>query len=304
MTVIAGFDGNPQGRDALVLAASLARALGERLLVATIYDVREAIPDRHVPAVRDLAEATAREGVGELGDEIEAEPIAAPGRSTPHGLHELAESEGATAVVVGSTHRGAFGRVLAGNVASHLLTSSPCAVVVAPRGLARQGVPTLSRIGVAFDGGSESWIALQAACAIAVRAGATLRLIRALEPLISLPETPVETEELLAAQRAQARLEVERATASISEQLEPDARLIVGDPVHVLEREAHDGLDLLVLGSRGYGPVRRVLLSSVSGELVRLAACPLIVVPRDVEFDAGAGGLAARDEAVSGRGGT
>jgi hypothetical protein len=37
---------------------------------------------------------------------------------------------------------------------------------------------------------------------------------------------------------------------------------------------------LLVLGSRGYGPVRRVLLGSVSGELVRGAACPVLVVPR------------------------
>ena len=37
---------------------------------------------------------------------------------------------------------------------------------------------------------------------------------------------------------------------------------------------------LLVVGSRGYGPLRRVLLGSVSTELVRSAPCPLIVTPR------------------------
>jgi nucleotide-binding universal stress UspA family protein len=39
-------------------------------------------------------------------------------------------------------------------------------------------------------------------------------------------------------------------------------------------------IDLLVCGSRGYGPVRRVLLGGVSSRLIRRAACPVVVVPR------------------------
>ena len=38
-------------------------------------------------------------------------------------------------------------------------------------------------------------------------------------------------------------------------------------------------LDLLVVGSRGYGPLRRTLVGSVSDELVRTAPCP-VLVPR------------------------
>jgi len=34
------------------------------------------------------------------------------------------------------------------------------------------------------------------------------------------------------------------------------------------------------VGSRGYGPLRRVLLGSVSTELIRTAPCPVIVHPR------------------------
>jgi nucleotide-binding universal stress UspA family protein len=71
---------------------------------------------------------------------------------------------------------------------------------------------------------------------------------------------------------------------------------VPGDPVQVLEAEGEGDLDLLVLGSRRFGPVRRVLPGSVSSELVRLAPCPVIVVPRSVEFDASPGALAARDE--------
>jgi nucleotide-binding universal stress UspA family protein len=55
--------------------------------------------------------------------------------------------------------------------------------------------------------------------------------------------------------------------------------LLDGDPRELLTRES-SGLDLLVVGSRGYGPLRAVLLGSVSSALVRAAASPLVVVPR------------------------
>jgi nucleotide-binding universal stress UspA family protein len=67
----------------------------------------------------------------------------------------------------------------------------------------------------------------------------------------------------------------------------------------VLEAEGERDPDLLVLGSRGFGPARRVLLRSVSSEIVRLAPCPVMVVPRSVEFDSSAGALGAHDEPES-----
>jgi nucleotide-binding universal stress UspA family protein len=62
---------------------------------------------------------------------------------------------------------------------------------------------------------------------------------------------------------------LERAAASVSRELHAERTMLVGDPVSVLERQAAEGLDLLVLGSRGYGPVRRVLLGGVSDSVVR-----------------------------------
>ena len=51
-----------------------------------------------------------------------------------------------------------------------------------------------------------------------------------------------------------------------------------GDPAAVLARNGVD-LDLLVIGSRGYGPVRRTLLGGVSAEVVRTAPCPVSSCP-------------------------
>jgi nucleotide-binding universal stress UspA family protein len=53
-----------------------------------------------------------------------------------------------------------------------------------------------------------------------------------------------------------------------------------GDPASELTRECAEGVDLLVVGSRGYGPLARVLLGSVSRKVVQDAPCPVLVVRR------------------------
>ena len=78
--------------------------------------------------------------------------------------------------------------------------------------------------------------------------------------------------------------------------MRPEKRLIQGEPAQVLAQEEEHDVDLLVLGSRGYGPVRRVLLGGVSTALVRSARCPVMVVPRSAELDPGTDGLAVEDE--------
>ena len=55
--------------------------------------------------------------------------------------------------------------------------------------------------------------------------------------------------------------------------------MIEGKAADVLV-EATADFDLLVLGSRGYGPLKRVLLGGVSAKVVDEAACPVLVVPR------------------------
>ena len=72
---------------------------------------------------------------------------------------------------------------------------------------------------------------------------------------------------------------VESAVELVPAGVECSSEIQTGGPLAVLLHAARD-LDLLVLGSRGYGPVRRVLLGSVSRQLVRAAACPVLVVPR------------------------
>ncbi|MGA2757909.1 MAG: universal stress protein, partial [Solirubrobacteraceae bacterium] len=40
------------------------------------------------------------------------------------------------------------------------------------------------------------------------------------------------------------------------------------------------GLDLLIVGSRGYGPIRRLMFGGTAAYLASNARCPLLVLPR------------------------
>jgi nucleotide-binding universal stress UspA family protein len=299
MTIVVGYDGRLEGHDAVAFGASLARALGEPLLVATVYQSPETPLGLSAAELRARAEQTAADGADQAPADLERRHLAVLGRSPAQGLHDFAEEQRPTALVVGSSHRGTLGRVIAGRVASRLFAGAPCPVAVAPRGYARRPDTQLRSIGVGFDDTPESWNAIQRAAALGVAAGATLRVIHALHPVIAPPMAPEESERLTRELRASRERALNRAAASVSQDLHAETTLLVGDPVLVLEHEASRGLDLLVLGARGYGPLRRVLLGSVSTEVVCHSPCPVLVVPRSVEFDPHAGGMAARDEVTA-----
>ena len=69
------------------------------------------------------------------------------------------------------------------------------------------------------------------------------------------------------------------AVSRLGDDIDATAELLDGRAVTDLARASGE-VDLLVVGSRGDGPVRSVLLGSVSRELVRSAKTPLVVVPR------------------------
>jgi nucleotide-binding universal stress UspA family protein len=58
-------------------------------------------------------------------------------------------------------------------------------------------------------------------------------------------------------------------------------------------------VDLLVVGSRGYGPLRRLMLGSTSEHLAGHARCPLLVLPRTASRDRDRHATTGRDEATA-----
>ena len=201
------------------------------------------------------------------------------GTSAAKALHEAAAEWRAGLLVVGSSRRGARGRVLAGATAARLLSGSPCPVAVAPHGWERHELP--KTIGVAFRNTEDGRGGLRGALALAHRAHARLRVITVIE---EGPRAAPESDAYRAGQKLSARRAAEKALAELEgeHRLEADIESWIGDPVDVLVRLS-EHIDMLVCGSRGYGPMRAVLLGAVSRRLVTKARCPLAVVPRGRE---------------------
>ena len=282
-TIIVGIDGREGGRDALALAESLQRVLGSDLVAVHAFPLDNYLgrgaDGEYEKVIHDRAVELARQEVERAA--VSARPFVVADGSPGRALHRAAIAHGADLIVVGSAHRGRVGRVLAGDVAAGTLHGAPCPVLVAPRGYGEHG-GELRTIGVGFDGSPESQTALEFAHRIAEALGARLRVIDVVvapDPGGPSPAYRPDWAEHAHIRREEAEDRLAAVLADLGEIA--TGALPVGDPARELAYAAHD-LDLLVTGSRGYGPLRRLMLGSTSTKLVHEAPCPVLVLTRAV----------------------
>jgi nucleotide-binding universal stress UspA family protein len=272
--VLVGVDGRTGGRDAIGLAKQLA-APDAPIRLAHVYSDAWML-GRAAPIVltagREFSEALLageREGAA-----IQAGLISWPSRSVGRGLHELAELHEADLLVVGSHARGVAGGLLPRNRTLAALNGAPCAVAIAPSGYAEHK-GRLATVGVGHDGSPESEQALEAARELAGRHQAAISAL-AVVSLQSIPDgEQLPPHNWTAVTDRLIREERERLQDL--DGVHGDA--VYGEPSDELARFGED-LDLLIVGSRGYGPVGRLINGSTSTYLARHATCPLLVLPR------------------------
>lgn len=278
MKILVGYDGSDGSRDALELTRVLAEATDAGVLVVTVLPYGplpipyEILEEEEAERARPLFEE-ARELLGEL--EIETRAF---GGGSPAGvINDLAELEDVDTIVVGSPHRGPVGRTLIGSVADGLLHGAPCEVAAAPRGFAAEEHGPFRTIAVAYDDTEEAKAALARAEALALACRATIVLYTVSGPPAVVPGATGYTPAIA----PEAGPIVTRAVKGVDERLAATGRALAGTPAPTIAAACEEvGADLLVAGSRGYGPVMRVLVGSVSTQLLHKAPCPVLVVPR------------------------
>jgi nucleotide-binding universal stress UspA family protein len=134
---------------------------------------------------------------------------------------------------------------------------------------------------VPVDGSDHALHALDVACDLAQKYGATLRLVHAYPPLftdVMMSDADIEAVIALRTQAGDAILQHarERAQVCVSDittelREAPDAEAILE------EAETHH-CDLIVMGTRGLGRLAGLLLGSVSQKVVQHARCPVLLV--------------------------
>lgn len=278
--VVVGVDGSEGGRDAIALAKALVSERGE-LTLAHVYfrDTHLLHPDS--PGLDDVD----RHRVGELLEKereqagIDANLRRRGAGSVGRGLHELAELEGADLLVIGSSKHALLQRVLVGDETRAALVGAPCSVALAPAGYSEQ--PTrMQEIGVGYDGSPESEQALRVAREIASQRRAKLSAFEAVSP----PRAAFAGRARASTSSLEETVGKARDRIAALGGVEPHAAF--GDPVEELVLYSAS-LDLLIVGSRGYGPIGRLVHGGVSQALARGARCPLLVLTRRAQHARG-----------------
>jgi nucleotide-binding universal stress UspA family protein len=270
--VLVGVDGRPTGRDAIALAARLVDPEGK----LTLAHVHNDVPNPFYVAPPGMIEGE-RKASHELLEreraeaEISADLISVAALSPGAGLHEQAEEMQADLLVVGSCSRGVLGRVMVGDDTRAALNGAPCSVAVAARGYADHPTP-FAKIGVGYNDSPESAAALAMAREVAQPTRASIHVLQVV-PIASyayggaVPMGPV-VEEIL-----------EDANKNLAELPDVQARAVSGLTGEELAGFS-DQVDLLVVGSRGYGPLKRLVLGSTTMFLERHGRSSLLVLPR------------------------
>src|SRR5215212_1997261 len=198
---------------------------------------------------------------------------------------DLAEELETGLIVLGSRGRGRIRRALMGSVSDSVVRHAHCPVMV----VRWKPVVFPAKILLATDGSEEAVLAAQSAADLAARTGSELHVTHVGKALsqggfvagVDVGPLPTGSQELLdkeAKELLQAQLErMREAGASVTE-----AHLMSGRAdEEIIVRAEQVGADLVVVGSRGLGGVRRALMGSVSDSVVRHAHCPVLVVRRE-----------------------
>jgi nucleotide-binding universal stress UspA family protein len=295
--VLVGVDGRTGGRDAIALAGKLMNLDG-KLTLAHVHtgDLRptHAIAPGLVREEREASHELLEQE--RAAADVKAELTSVVSTNPGRGLHEQAEEQNADLIVVGSCSRGAFGRAMLGDDTRAALNGAPCAVAIAPLGYAERAASQIAKIGVAYNSSPESKAALALARELAAPTRAT---VHALE-VVMIP-TVAYTGIIPPAIGESIDAMLQEATSRMSKLPDAEGHAVYGIAGEELAAFGEQ-VDLLVVGSRGYGPVKRLVLGSTSDYLQRHARSPLLVLPRtpvnDHTDDGARSGAATVDAAV------
>jgi nucleotide-binding universal stress UspA family protein len=294
-TILIGVNASERSADAIAFGRRLASVSDARVLLACVDTDNDRFAgsrdgDRELlrKAAHDVEHGISDRLEGIAADRVVVRTMANP--SPAHALHNLAESERADVIVVGSSHTSSLGRIAPGSTGERLLHGAPCAVAVVPHGYRTRADDPFHRIGVAYDGSEEATAAVGSGVELARALGAELELIGVatggaygapgMMGGIGYVAPPEDVDRIV-------QEGLDRLRAGLPSDVTAHSMRFAGDPAQKLaERSA--ALDLLVAGSRGYGPLRSVLVGGVSGRLMRMAQCPVIVLPRGADTPLGA----------------
>lgn len=290
MRVIVASDGSEDARAAIEWLESFPLPETARVLAVSVATPPSMPPAALAPPVFDRTFRAAAERIAEDArtalasrfPEVEAHVAVGDPREA---LVRVADEWAAELIVVGARGLGALKSIVLGSVSNGVVRWARCPVLVVK---GRRG--GLERAVVAIDGSPDSMTAARFFASLPLDARMSVRLVAVVEP----PLPPLWARDLPMPDTRDVVNEVVRerttALAAVLARLEPEFRgrvralepsLVTGQPAEtIVTTAAEPDIGLVVVGARGLGPLKRLLLGSVSEHVLHGVDCPVLIVKR------------------------
>jgi nucleotide-binding universal stress UspA family protein len=287
-SILVATDGSAAAHAALRAAADLAIRSGATLHLVTAYDL-PAFALSAFPTPVGVTDRSPYETAAFALLEAERATAAALGADVSDvyagigAIHEMilrvAEQIDADLIVVGNRELGGFKLLVGGSTSAGVVHGAHCPVLIV-RGEERSWPPR--GVVVGFDYSPAARRAAQAAMTITqLYPDTAMTLIQVLADTAVHPNAVLRTPERVETEHAS----LDREAAALGRRIGRPVRtvLAVGDPAEVLTKRSDNAAapNLVVVGTRGLGGVRRLVLGSVSTKILHSGHSPLLVIPEN-----------------------
>lgn len=279
-------DGSQQALEAASIAGDLAERLQAEVLVVHVIDIlaisaytgpqADAAPPLGVLLEYEQdSQAKIFQHTREVLDKAEVSYRTFPQIGSPvESIIELAQEEGAGLIVMGGRGLNAWEALLLGSISQGVTHHAHCPVLIV-----RNNPQGFQHIVVGSDGSEHAIHALKIGAEIAKSFQANLTVLNTYDPLS--PQPLVSAQDVVSGEHeAHVLTAIEEQSASILQEysLPTDVVQEAGHPSEtILTYAEREGCDLIVLGGRGQGGFRRLLLGSVCDNVLRHAHCSVLV---------------------------
>lgn len=289
-TILVPLDGSELSKQALPLAASMARAMNAKLLLLqAVHPLglpNGALNSHQIRTINEAEAYLARISAELLSDGVIAD-TAVMDASPAHAILDEIKLRGIDMVVMTTHGRSGLGRWVYGSVAEAVLHGSPVPVLLVrcntwlPEDVIQQTYP---RFLVPLDGSEVAEAAVPHAVHIARQMQATIYLIHVHEPPDLTKEDvvahPDKTQEVLEHDRQV----VERYLTAVADKIKADGVnthvMVRSGPVTqtILEESWDLGISLIIMATHGRAGLSRMFFGSKAMELLHFGMLPVLVV--------------------------
>ena len=293
--ILLATDGSPNSEQAAAVAAQIAKSYDSEV---TVLSAIPSISGRPAPLEGEYYSRLINKAddnvdraaaiFKEAGVSVSEKEIPQNHASIVETIVDYASQQKTGLIVLGTRGLGGFRRAALGSVSSGVAEHAPCAtLVVRPRGKKEDKGLAIKRILVAIDGSQNAQRALEAAVDVAKHLKAELRIAHVVYvptlfwsmgvPGSAVPTDKIEEDAEKVARELLAkavRLANDSGVSNVKDELVTD---LVSPYQGIVQLAEHDDADLIVVGTRGLGGFRKLLLGSVANSVLHYAGCSVLV---------------------------